>query len=379
MINKLKLFLIFIFLAGFFSQKSLAAVQDYDLSLEQANSLIRSQVKDNYTYSGLASFYNSTSAFIVDVDSIKKINFNKITLAKNQHFAIVGHYKILILHKPGLTLSYDGVALHWSEVEKKNNTGHVIIQGKLLSKSDLDILSSSFKKLKYAHLWRPFQILCFGVERLLYWLNSIQIFGWIGAIALLSLLFKIFFIPIDILRIRSQRKISYIQATLSPDLKKIKENYSGEEAHKKFIALHKQQGISPFYMLRPSILVLIPIPLLIAIFNVLGEMDQVIDYSFLWIDDISRPDAVYNMKFHIPFLGSTINLLPILMTLLVVFTALLHKNKIITQQELKKQKINLYCMAFGFFILFYPFPAIMVLYWTFANIWQLIQQRFIRV
>ena len=47
--------------------------------------------------------------------------------------------------------------------------------------------------------------------------------------------------------------------------------------------------------------------------------------------------------------------------------------------DMKAQKRNLYLMAAGFLILFYPFPAGMVLYWTLSNILQTVQQQFVRL
>jgi len=67
------------------------------------------------------------------------------------------------------------------------------------------------------------------------------------------------------------------------------------------------------------------------------------------------------------------------MILLTIFATLLHKNKIISVKSLRKQKLKLYFIGFGIFLLFYPFPSGMVLYWTSASIWQLIQQRIIRI
>ena len=145
------------------------------------------------------------------------------------------------------------------------------------------------------------------------------------------------------------------------------------------MAVHKENGVTPFYTLKPLLLTLLPVPFLIAIFNVLGEADLLAGHSFLWIKDFAHPDAIFDYGVAIVLLGSTINPLPFLMTFLTIFAALIHKNKIISATELRKQKISLYCMAFGFFLIFYPFPSVMVLYWTFANIWQIIQQRFIRV
>jgi membrane protein insertase Oxa1/YidC/SpoIIIJ len=45
---------------------------------------------------------------------------------------------------------------------------------------------------------------------------------------------------------------------------------------------------------------------------------------------------------------------------------------------LKQQKRKLYLMAFAFFMLFYTFPAGMVLYWTISNSLQLIKVIFLR-
>jgi membrane protein insertase Oxa1/YidC/SpoIIIJ len=47
--------------------------------------------------------------------------------------------------------------------------------------------------------------------------------------------------------------------------------------------------------------------------------------------------------------------------------------------ELKRQKRNLYLMAAAFLVFFYPFPAVMVMYWMLANILQTIQQKVIKI
>ena len=186
-------------------------------------------------------------------------------------------------------------------------------------------------------------------------------------------------LPSNILLIRSQRRVSYIQAKLNPALEKIKVDFSGQEAHEKSMAAYKAEGVSPFYTLKPLMFVLIPLPFLIAIFNVLGELDLLVGQSFLWIRDLAYPDKIFDFAINIPLLGSSLNLLPFLMTSLTVLAALFYKDKIISKKELNRQKFNLCCMAVGLFILFYPFPSAMVLYWTSANVWQIFQQRYLHV
>ena len=52
---------------------------------------------------------------------------------------------------------------------------------------------------------------------------------------------------------------------------------------------------------------LIQIPVLIAAFNTLGEMPQIADASFLWIDDLAYPDTVAELPFVLKILLNLIN------------------------------------------------------------------------
>ncbi|ASX26847.1 YidC/Oxa1 family membrane protein insertase [Candidatus Williamhamiltonella defendens] len=363
-----------------FLQLATAKVQEYDLEPNEIHSFIETNVRDRFSYSGLAASYNDVGAYIVDIEGIKKLDTEPYTLKPDQVLAFVGHYKIIILQNIVGVVSFKEGSLLWHKNDTKNQLSSMgKTRALLLLKSDLDKLPQAIQRLKYAHLWDSLRWLCLLIEAIVLWLNTIQSFGWGMTIILLSLLFKLFILPANILLTRAQRKVSHIQARLTPELEYIKANFTGEEAHQKLIAAHKQQGVTLFYNLKPLLLTLAPIPFLIAIFNVLGEMNLIAGHPFLWIDDLGYPDAIYHLGFYIPLLGNSINLLPILMTLLTILSALIYQNKILSIKELRKQKRNLYFMAAGFFLLFYPFPSAMVLYWTFANIWQIIQQRWIRI
>jgi len=80
-----------------------------------------------------------------------------------------------------------------------------------------------------------------------------------------------------------------------------------------------------------------------------------------------------NLPFLIPFFGESFNLLPLLMMLVTALGAFFFQDQHLKGTLLKQQKRKLYLMAFAFFILFYTFPAGMVLYWTTANSLQLIK------
>ena len=375
MIKKNIYIFLILFSALALTQSVRAEVKMIEVYSNNFNTVIDDNVREPFSYSGLATFYNGVTAYIVDESEFKRLgDENFYTLSPNQYLAVVGHYKIMVVSNMNATFTFADEKLILKEsvsIEK--------VQAKLLLKSDLDLLPQPFKKLKYAQLWEPFRLLCVGVEVFFLWLQSLHSLGWGVTIILLSLLFKILSLPANIFLTRSQRKVSHIQARLAPELELIKTSFSGEEAHNKFMAAHKAEGVTPFYTLKPMMLILMPLPFLIAIFNVLGEVDLIAGHSFMWIRNLAYPDAVFNFGMHVPLIGGSVNLLPILMALFTVFSALTHQNKIVTPKELRKQKLNLYFMAFGFLLLFYPFPSAMVLYWTFATLWQIIQQRFIRV
>ena len=62
------------------------------------------------------------------------------------------------------------------------------------------------------------------------------------------------------------------------------------------------------------------------------------------------------------------NLLPVLMTGITLLTSWLQKDPHLTPALMRSQQQRLYLMAGAFFLLFYTFPAGMLLYWTTNNV-----------
>jgi YidC/Oxa1 family membrane protein insertase len=231
--------------------------------------------------------------------------------------------------------------------------------------------------IRYTHLWDWLRWLCLILEKVLVAIQSATGLGWGFCIVLLCTLIKIVLIPVSIFILVQQRKVSSIQTALAQPLREIKSRYDGEEAHDRIMAAHKDQGVSSFYALKPMLGLFIQIPILVAVFNMLGELPLLSGQSFLWISDLGYPDAILALgdsSMTVPMFGNTINLLPMLMTVITLGSAMIYRNRVAPVAETTKQKRNLYFMAIAFFVLFYPFPSSMVLYWATANLLQLIQQ-----
>ncbi len=235
----------------------------------------------------------------------------------------------------------------------------------------------SAQDLRYTHLWGWLRVLCLLLENALTTMHDVTGMGWGWCIMLLCIAIKIALIPVTKFVRSQQRRVGEIQSALQRPLEQIKANFDGQEAHERIMAAHKDLGVSPFYTLKPMLGMFIQVPILVAVFNMLGELPVLSGQAFWWISDLAYPDAVLQAagpNRAIPLFGASLNLLPVLMTVVTVASAILYKDRVAPASETKKQKRNLYFMAVAFFVLFYPFPASMVLYWATANILQVMQQ-----
>ena len=334
-------------------------------------------VREAYTFYGLAAYYNNVDYYLVENERVVKLQSSQIaSLSAGQWLVGVGRLKTLAIRGEGLSIMM-GESEPDLDLSTLESNAQLFV--KSVAKSELQQLSPELGQLRYAHLWSMFSILAKTAEAALIFIQYHLINSWGLTIIAFAVIIKLLLIPVTIMTVNAQRKVSRVQAHLAPQLAEIKANYDGEDAHNRLMAAHKNLGVTPFYTLKPMLATLIQVPILIAVFNALGEMPQLASQSFLWISDLAYPDSISTLPGAIPILGSSVSLLPVLMTVVTVLATLLHQDRLATVQEVKRQKRNLYLLASAFFILFYPFPAAMVLYWTAVNVLQIFQQKIIKI
>ena len=132
--------------------------------------------------------------------------------------------------------------------------------------------------------------------------------------------------------------------------------------------MYKEAGVHPLYSLKSLAGVFVVIPVFIGAFDMLAENIHLSGVAFLWIADLSHPDAFLQLPFKMPFFGEYLNLLPFIMTGFSLVASKLHSHPAMDAAQRHKQARNLVAMAVGFLVLFYTFPAGMVLYWTTNNL-----------
>jgi YidC/Oxa1 family membrane protein insertase len=173
---------------------------------------------------------------------------------------------------------------------------------------------------------------------------------------------------------RLQDQVNATQARLQPGIDAIKAAYRGEERTRRTIALYREQGVHPLYTLKSLAGFAIQLPMFVAVFDMLAEDFDLQRVPFLWIRDLSRPDALVGLPACVPFFGCDLNVLPFLMSSVSLATLLRFHSAVLTPPLVRRQRRNLTVITGLFFLLFYTFPASMVLYWTSTNSFQFLGQ-----
>jgi len=223
------------------------------------------------------------------------------------------------------------------------------------------------ESLMYSGLWFWLRWIC---QALYFLLNGIALAvpQWGLAVMALSVLVGVLMRPLSKIADRLQDQVHEIDARLSPTLAAIKKNFKGAEQSEKILAMYKAEKVHPLYSLKSLMGVFVVIPVFIGAFDMLAENIHLSGESFLWIADLSQPDAFAQLPFQLPFFGGYLNLLPFIMTGFSFVASKLHSHPAMDAAQQRKHSRNLVLMSLGFLVLFYTFPAGMVLYWTTNNL-----------
>ena len=193
----------------------------------------------------------------------------------------------------------------------------------------------------------------------LQWLHH-WVSNWGVAIIILTVTLKAVFYPLSAASYRSMARMR----VLAPRLQKLKDQYGNDRQrmNQAMMELYKTEKINPLGGCLP---VVVQIPVFIALYWVLLASVELRHAPFiLWIDDLARPDTLFGVWFGMP-----IGLLPILMGATMIFQTYLNPEPPDPVQA-KIMKI----MPIAFSVMFFFFPAGLVLYWLINNVLSIAQQ-----
>ncbi len=181
-----------------------------------------------------------------------------------------------------------------------------------------------------------------------------------GAIVAVSLFINLITLPIYKAADLWQNKERALQKKLKNKVNDIKAVFSGDEKHMILLTYYRQNNYHPLYSLRGMLSLLFEIPFFIAAYHFLSELTLLRGSAFLFLDNLGEPDLllkIFNYK---------INILPILMTLINIFSVIIY-----TKSASVKEKVQLYIMSFLFLLLLYDSPSGLVFYWALNNLFSL--------
>ena len=188
----------------------------------------------------------------------------------------------------------------------------------------------------------------------IFWLLE-KIHGYVGnwgwAIILLTILIKLVFFPLSAASYKSMARMKEVQ----PRLMTMKEQYKGEpqKLNQAMMEMYRKEKINPLGGCLP---VVIQIPVFISLYWVLLSSVEMRGAPWiLWIHDLSVPDPYY--------------ILPVIMAVSMFVQTKLNP----TPPDPIQAKVMMY-MPIVFSIMFFFFPAGLVLYWVVNNLLSIAQQ-----
>ena len=337
---------------------------EFGKQFEERNSAIY------YKYAGKDGDVDNTSENGNDEDEVK--DKLKWVSAKNQFFSTV-----LIADSVFSTAKMTSVSIDNNSPDYEKYTKDVKIHTMIPYSSDKPNVASFYfflgpnryhllssydkyspkEDLKLTRLiplgWWLFRVINTGV--------IIPVFDWLGKfissygiiILVLTIIIKLVLWPLTYKSYVSQAKMRI----LAPDVAKINEQYPNQEdalkKQQKTMELYRQAGASPMGGCLPMML---QMPILIAMFTFFPSCIELRGQSFLWANDLSAPDKVYEWGAQIPIIsslfGNHLSLFCLLMTVTnIIYTYLTTKSQP-SSQSMPGMKWMMYLMPLMFLFWF---------------------------
>ena len=221
-----------------------------------------------------------------------------------------------------------------------------------------------------------------GLERFYYF--GWGIFGWINkyiftptfnflssflpygiAIIVMTILVRLVMSPVTYKSYVSQIKMK----VLKPEVDEITAKYKDDSVKRQqeTMALYSKAGANPMSGCLPA---LIQLPVFYALFSFFPVAFALREKSFLWADDLSSYDSVYELGFNIPFYGDHVSLFPILASIAIFFYTMMTAGQQAAPQQpgIPNMKVIMYIMPLMMLFFFNNYASGLSLYYFVSNV-----------
>ncbi len=314
-----------------------------------------------------ADLFVQTEAFVVDESGARTISQDAEVIIGSAWTGLAKKDLVIALKSPDSRLSatLSDQALIFTPTDTLKEYQFELVQ---VPRTSSALALYGLEELIFVDLWDWFRWFCLLIWALMELVFSLAE-SWGATILVLAVLVKIVTYPITQYAIHYQDLAAEQQARIAPLLAEAKSKYTGVEQSKKIVEIYDLQHYQHGAPFKSLLGIAIQIPVLVALFNILGNVSELNGIGFLWINDLTMADRLMATNLPIPYFGSYVNLLPIALGIVTLLSA------IYTRDGWDRSRLtNGLVMGGLFFALFYSFPSALVLYWLAANLLQLAQQ-----
>jgi len=186
------------------------------------------------------------------------------------------------------------------------------------------------------------------------------------AIVIMTILVRLAMSPVTYKSYLSQAKMK----VLKPEITELGEKYKDNAMKKQqeTMKLYGKAGVSPMSGCIPAV---IQMPIFYALFMFFPTSFALRQKSFLWADDLSSFDTIYQFPegFSIPFYGDHVSLFPILASIAIFFYMMMTTGQNMpTQPGMPNMKFIMYLMPFMMLFFFNNYASGLSLYYFVSNL-----------
>ena len=195
-------------------------------------------------------------------------------------------------------------------------------------------------------------------------------------ILLMTLLIKLLISPLTIKSYKSTAKMQVIK----PEIDKLNAKYPNEkDAMKKqqaMMALYQKAGISPMGGCLPMLL---QMPILFAMFRFFPASIELRQQKFLWADDLSAYDSIWDFGVNVPLLGDHLSLFALLMALTMFFYSKMSSSQMSDDPNMAGMKfMSVWMMPIMMFFICNNLSSALSYYYLLSNIITMVMTWYIR-
>ncbi|MEZ4811424.1 MAG: membrane protein insertase YidC [Allomuricauda sp.] len=186
------------------------------------------------------------------------------------------------------------------------------------------------------------------------------------AIIVMTILVRLALSPVTYKSYLSQAKMK----VLKPEITEINEKYKDNAMKKQqeTMKLYNKAGVSPMSGCIPALLQL---PIFYALFMFFPTSFSLRQRSFLWADDLSSYDTIFNLPINIPFYGDHVSLFPILASVAIFFYMQMTTGQSMQMQQqpgMPNMKFIMYLSPIMMLFFFNNYASGLSLYYFISNL-----------